>query len=378
MVENQIVNANYTYVSETKKKGVTVYGDIAGALEAAEPKIDEFSEMLSAYFGSKKLITNFKTFEEKSSNWEKYICNNTISIKQLQLKNSKDIDFISAVTQSTIKLMTRGLKKIFQHKDEMAAKDYIWTFLRFFANNITEGRYTNYKVLEAFMVNLGKQIYGGKFVSIYANDDDYKKITKTCVLFDPVQEMQIAIILHSILSVKHYKLFLTQEEYENDKRKLFDMWAMLGIIMDEAEELFENCENVRINKKITYGIINELVYSFTNNFSLELPKINREISRKVNRELLQYTPNASKQLGVRKVVKFGANAIMGIATAHGKLSMDNQLLITAATTALSMFKETDNKDNIANILKKSGIAENDVRKCIEDSEKIKKNEEPVI
>lgn len=380
LVGEYVSTGNYIFMTESRQRGMTIYGDIAAALEGQTDNIQKLSEHLATYWATKKGIQITQEYENNSTFWGKYIANNPLLLKKMEHERSGNVDMTSTLVQGSVNVLNWATKKILTIFEQKTIKSHIWGQFLIYANAITNNDVNKFPAIKGYLQYLSRQLFGKEQTDFSVDEEKIRKCNNTVICLNNAQEMQIAVTLYTIYTVKEYnQLIVSEEERQRDKELLMNMWARLGLILYEADALFTDCKNMNFSKSCNYGIMNQLIQSFSNNLSITLPTINKDIARNVNRELRLYTPNGAKQAAVRKGARFVSKAAIAAICSAGGISTENpQLLLTAATTALSMFQNIEEPEKVAQCLLESGVPEENIKKCIEDSRKSQNKLQPLL
>lgn len=365
VVEQQVANGNYNYMVTSRNHGATIYGDIAAALEAHSESIDRLAEDLGSIAAERHGIQITKEYEDNAPFFEKYFRSNTLSRKKMELRREAETELVSDMIQIVVKGAVYTTKKVLSVVEQKKIKDYVWAYALIYVDGITGGNPERMEPYVPFLISLGKSLKRAE--KKYLLNDDLKACAKSSIRLDSHQLMQTAAILYQLFDLSQCRAFITEEKIAQNKQFLMDLWMSMQIGTYEADDLFRRFEGMR-NRVDPYGSLNQITQYLFSNLSITLPNINRASARRVNDRLLLYTPNGERQLLARKATKFMGKAAITAACAAGGIATENQVMMKiAATTALSMFHNVEDRELIGNCLVKSGILEGDVKKCIEES-----------
>lgn len=361
-----IVDSNEQLVDNLVKNNYTVYGSIAYSIEQNRSEIDRTAEQIAAYFAEHKALQITKEYEETRSFSEKWIRNDPIKLKQMEIKRNMATDATSSSIQWTIKGGIWVIEKALERMDNIERKKSLWGLCLSYANYITDGNIEKRRALTAIMFNIHQQLFPNKFHKKKTPDLFSTDLPdKVWIPSNKSEAERAAFILYTIYSVAHY-MCCDNNTKERDFEKLIEFWMYMGIWGNSQIALLKNFELLDKGNALEYGRLNTVIQSFYNNLSIAVPNIDKKISRTINTELLKYVPNGDKQLAVRRtagiVTKAAITAAAGIV---GNSTANPVLLNVAATSATALIGDLRQTEIIGNCLAESGIDEKSVKECIE-------------
>ena len=118
VVESYIVSGNTEHMLNSRKSGMTIFGDIAAALNGEADNIQQLSENLAQQWALKRGLDIAKEYEKKSNLIEKYIKNNPISIAQMEAQQNMDANITSTIIQFGIQAISSLTQNILNAADQ--------------------------------------------------------------------------------------------------------------------------------------------------------------------------------------------------------------------------------------------------------------------
>ena len=373
-VETHVFDADTELMSIARSKGYSIYGDVAIAIEQNKTVINEFADSASAYLASRKAVKTTLAYEQQCNWMEKYFKDNSLKKKNMEIQREGEIAFTTGVSQLALKgatyLIQTGLAKM----DRKVAKESIWNFVYQYADAITHGPIEQDREITRRLWAIYKNLFNRQF------EGDFHPLSKGKIYLptDDVQCENFATMIYMIFMGKHMN-DSQNRSLENDIELLKDYWAKLGIIGSDGDELYEKLCRVDAAGGNTTNRMSEALQGIYQNLMISQPCINMEQARKVNAEFLRYVPNGDKKLLAHSVTKVVENGLIcGVDSMLSGTPVNLALLKVAATTAVSVFENLDDRTMIGNILAESGISESQIPECLDDAKKKQKTIPPIV
>lgn len=368
-IRELVVKSNGQLVDSLIENHSTIYGNIALSIEQNRAGIDQAVEHIAGYFAANKALEITKEYEETRSFTEKWIKNDPIKQKQMEMKRELSTETTSTAIQLVLKGGVYVVKKVLAHIDNMERKKLLWGLCLRYANDIVDGNIAANKSLAAMMLHIYCQVFNK--TSVKSNSIDLS-LSGTNEIWVPSNESEVeraALILYMIYSSAHYMCSYSDTK-ERDFEKLIEFWMYMGIWEDKQNDLLKKFELLDKGKALEYGRLNTVIQSFYNNLSITVPGINGKISREINAELLKYVPNGDKQLAVRRAASIVTkSAITAAAGIVGSSTANPALLTVAASSAVSLIGDLHQTEVIGNCLAEAGVDEKAVKECIENAKR---------
>lgn len=366
-VKNHIVLGHGQLLDSLEKNNLTIYGNIAYSMEIHHEEIDKVIEDIATYFAAQRSLQVTKEYEATRNFREKWIKNDTIKQKQMEMQREMESNLISGVMQLTLKSGFFVFKKMLAYADEKKRKQDFWNLCLKFANTITDKCIDKYVSVQALMMSIHKKLFNKDCKNFTLGSDSD--------LFMPETEEETenaALVLYYIYITKHNQSIYFQSK-EQDFESMMEAWTYIGIFGSNVQNLIRKFELMEKGNAYEYCRLNQVVQCLYNNLMLTLPNIDNSQTRRINNELLKYVPNGDKQRACRRVARIATKAtICAAASVAGSATANPVFLNVAATSALSMYKDLSETEIIGNCLRESGIDDGSIRKCIEDAKKSQK------
>ena len=368
VVQNVIVESSDTAVKELVKNHNTVYGAVACTLEQNTEEINKTIENIASFFATKKGLEITKEYEKNCTLYEKWIKNDPIKLKQMELQRAAETDLTSTAIQVGAKGALYGVKYILNKLDEKEVKRSLWNLCVKFAQEISNSD-LNRVCMDARLIHIHDQLIGNglfrkkdinKIIDLQS-DPEYVFIPPSSIERD-----NAAHLLYLIYRSAHNMAAYYNKSEEQNFNKLMEYWEYLGVWGNHKGDLFNKMEILDKGNTDEFVRMSKLIQSFYSNLAISTPNINKSISRNINNELLKYVPNGDAQLASRKVGKVITKAAITAASCIVGTQIPNPVLLnTAATAATSLLNDFQNTEVIGKCLKDSGIDDNAVKTIIE-------------
>lgn len=239
-IRKLIVDSNEQLVDNLIKNKYTVYGSIAYSIEQNRSEIDRAAEQIVAYFAAHKALQITKEYEKTRSFREKWIKNDPIKSKQMEIERKMAIDATSSGIQWVIKGGVWVIEKTLVHMDNIERKKSLWSLCLRYANYITDGNIVKRPALAAMMFNIHQQLFPNKFFKKKTPDLFSTDLAdKVWISSNESEAERVAFILYTIYSVAHYMCYDNNTK-ERDFKKLIEFWMYMGIWGNSQNALLKN------------------------------------------------------------------------------------------------------------------------------------------
>lgn len=369
-IQKIIVEGNEQLLDKLVENHCTVYSSIANYIEQNRSGIDQTIEQIAGYFSANEALKITKEYEETRSFREKWIKNDPIKLKQMELEREWKTEAISFFVQLGLKGGVCIFEKSLEHIDNIKRKKSLWSLCLRYAYYISDGNIAAKANLQSMMINIYRQIFNKKSIKIDSKDLSLSSLPDKIWL--PTNESEAertAFILYIIYCSAHNMAYDFKTK-ERDFERLIELWMCMGIWGNKQTELLRKFELLEKGNAFEQDRLNQVIQSFHNNLSIAVPNINRKISREINFELLKYVPNGDRQLAVRRAAGMVTkSAITAAASIVGTSTANPALLNVAASSAVALIGDLQQTEIIGNCLTESGIDEKAVKECIENAKR---------
>ena len=380
---NNLVNSNSTQSTIAASRnyqealqlwnGNNNYRNIAALISSNITVLDSFAEKAGGFIGEKLVakVYDKQYFNPVYGKFKNFLSRNIYiskSKRDLLEKQRYAAGYAaSAVTESGIKLVSRGIANWADKRDRFITLNDLHKFLYSYSKqdikNINEER----GFIELAKIRSAFPISAKEKAKIRQDSQEsslpLERLMDNCSFMSGDNDELRRSISYMLFAI-HCQMFGDSYNDETVLKYLMNYYNILGFHDKYAKELLR--ENTETYKSVTDDQVKylKLARNFIQNVFIEIPEIDADRLSEQAKKMAAYDPYSIRRKKVQNVVKAGGQTIVGL------YHKNPQLVIQAAGTAFSQLDLEDNSDAgefIYNLFKKKGIEDKDISAMIECS-----------